>query len=45
LPEGSPPPCRSRPSAGAALTYFVVILLAGSALRALAERWRTRIYA
>jgi polar amino acid transport system permease protein len=30
---------------GAALTYFVIILLAGSALRALAERWRTRIYA
>jgi len=30
---------------GAALTYFVVILAAGSALRALSERWRTRIYA
>jgi His/Glu/Gln/Arg/opine family amino acid ABC transporter permease subunit len=30
---------------GAALAYFVVILLAGSALRALAERWRTRILA
>ena len=30
---------------GAALTYFVVILLASSALRALAERWRTKIYA
>ena len=30
---------------GAALTYFVVVLLAGSALRALAERWRTRILA
>jgi polar amino acid transport system permease protein len=28
---------------GAALTYFVIILLAGTALRALAERWRTRI--
>jgi polar amino acid transport system permease protein len=30
---------------GAALTYFVIVLLAGSALRALAERWRTRILA
>ena len=28
---------------GAALTYFVIILLAGSVLRALAERWRTRV--
>ena len=30
---------------GAALTYFVIVLLAGSALRALADRWRTRILA
>jgi hypothetical protein len=30
---------------GAALTYFVIVLVAGSALRALAERWRTRILA
>jgi len=30
---------------GAALTYFVIILLAGSALRAFAERWRSRILA
>ncbi len=30
---------------GAALTYFVVVLLAGSALRALSERWRRKIYA
>jgi polar amino acid transport system permease protein len=30
---------------GAALTYFVIILAAGSALRALSERWRTKIYA
>lgn len=30
---------------GAALTYFAVVLLAGTALRALAERWRTRILA
>lgn len=29
---------------GAALTYFAVILLAGSGLRALSERWRNRIY-
>ncbi|MFM9883853.1 MAG: amino acid ABC transporter permease [Burkholderiales bacterium] len=28
---------------GAALTYFVIVLVAGSALRALAERWRARI--
>jgi His/Glu/Gln/Arg/opine family amino acid ABC transporter permease subunit len=28
---------------GAALTYFVIVLVAGSALRAVAERWRTRI--
>lgn len=30
---------------GAALTYFAVILAAGSALRALSERWRRKIYA
>jgi His/Glu/Gln/Arg/opine family amino acid ABC transporter permease subunit len=30
---------------GAALTYFLVILVAGSALRALSERWRQKIYA
>jgi His/Glu/Gln/Arg/opine family amino acid ABC transporter permease subunit len=30
---------------GAALTYFVIILAAGSGLRALCERWRTKIYA
>jgi len=30
---------------GAALTYFALILIAGSALRALSERWRNRIYA
>lgn len=30
---------------GAALTYFVIVLLAGSVLRAVAERWRTRILA
>ncbi len=29
---------------GAALTYFAVVLLAGSALRALSERWRSKIY-
>jgi len=29
---------------GAALTYFAVILLAGSGLRALSERWRNKIY-
>jgi polar amino acid transport system permease protein len=28
---------------GAALTYFVIVLVAGGALRALAERWRARI--
>ena len=28
---------------GAALTYFVIVLVAGSVLRALAERWRARI--
>jgi polar amino acid transport system permease protein len=30
---------------GAALTYFVIVLVAGSALRALADRWRARILA
>jgi len=30
---------------GAALTYFLIVLVAGSALRAMAERWRTRILA
>jgi His/Glu/Gln/Arg/opine family amino acid ABC transporter permease subunit len=30
---------------GAALLYFVVILIAGSALRSLSERWRRKIYA
>jgi His/Glu/Gln/Arg/opine family amino acid ABC transporter permease subunit len=30
---------------GAALLYFVVILVAGSALRSLSERWRRKIYA
>jgi polar amino acid transport system permease protein len=30
---------------GAALTYFAVVLAAGSALRALSERWRNKIYA
>jgi|SRR5665213_1880426 len=30
---------------GAALTYFAVILVASSALRALSERWRNKIYA
>jgi His/Glu/Gln/Arg/opine family amino acid ABC transporter permease subunit len=30
---------------GAALTYFAVILAAGSALRAASERWRNKIYA
>lgn len=30
---------------GAALTYFAVVLLAGSGLRALSERWRNKIYA
>ena len=30
---------------GVALTNFAVILLAGSALRALSERWRNKIYA
>jgi polar amino acid transport system permease protein len=30
---------------GAALVYFVIILAAGSLLRALAERWRSRIFA
>ena len=30
---------------GAALTYFAVILVAGSVLRALSERWRTKIFA
>jgi len=29
---------------GAALTYFVVILVAGNVLRALSERWRTKIF-
>ena len=28
---------------GAALVYFVIVLVAGTALRALAERWRARI--
>ena len=30
---------------GAALTYFVIILVAGNVLRALSERWRTKIFA
>jgi polar amino acid transport system permease protein len=30
---------------GAALTYFVIVLLAGSSLRALADRWRAKIVA
>lgn len=30
---------------GAALTYFLVILAASSALRALSDRWRAKIYA
>ena len=30
---------------GAALTYFAVILVASSGLRALSERWRAKIYA
>jgi polar amino acid transport system permease protein len=30
---------------GAALTYFVVVLAGSSALRALSERWRAKIYA
>jgi His/Glu/Gln/Arg/opine family amino acid ABC transporter permease subunit len=30
---------------GAALTYFAVVLAAGSGLRALSERWRRKIYA
>jgi His/Glu/Gln/Arg/opine family amino acid ABC transporter permease subunit len=30
---------------GAALTYFVIVLVAGSALRALADRWRAKIVA
>jgi polar amino acid transport system permease protein len=30
---------------GAALTYFVIIFLAASLLRALAERWRQKVYA
>jgi polar amino acid transport system permease protein len=30
---------------GAALVYFAVILVAGALLRALSERWRSRIYA
>jgi polar amino acid transport system permease protein len=30
---------------GAALTYFVIVLVAGSALRSLADRWRARILA
>lgn len=29
---------------GAALTYFLIILAAGSALRALSERWRMKIF-
>jgi polar amino acid transport system permease protein len=29
---------------GAALTYFVVILVAGNVLRALWERWRTKVF-
>jgi polar amino acid transport system permease protein len=29
---------------GAALTYFVIILVAGNVLRALSERWRTKIF-
>jgi polar amino acid transport system permease protein len=30
---------------GAALTYFVIVLAAGSSLRVLADRWRARIVA
>lgn len=30
---------------GAALTYFVIVLVAGSSLRALADRWRAKIVA
>jgi polar amino acid transport system permease protein len=30
---------------GAALTYFVIVLLAGSSLRALADRWRAKVVA
>ncbi len=30
---------------GAALTYFLLVLAAGSGLRALSERWRNKIYA
>jgi polar amino acid transport system permease protein len=30
---------------GAALVYFAVILAAGTVLRALSERWRSKIYA
>ena len=30
---------------GAALTYFFVIFLASTAVRALSERWRQKIYA
>ncbi len=30
---------------GAALTYFVIVLVAGSSLRVLADRWRARIVA
>ena len=30
---------------GAAMTYFLIVLIAGSVLRALSERWRDKIYA
>ena len=30
---------------GAALTYFLIVFLVGSAVRVMAERWRTRILA
>jgi ABC-type amino acid transport system permease subunit len=30
---------------GAAITYFVIVLVAGSSLRVLADRWRARIRA
>jgi polar amino acid transport system permease protein len=30
---------------GAALTYFAIIFLASSLLRAFAERWRQKVYA
>ena len=30
---------------GAAMSYFLIVLIAGSVLRALSERWRDKIYA